>query len=155
MDQNNINENAVLNFDIEKDIHNSLSAIKSLHSERVYKITSTGTPISNHLATIEKKKNEDFKCKIYCEDLIEPITNKKSKGYGIFEDIHLKANEADYFIGSKTVLEYNTTLTKPVLVKFNLTNLQKGGIANFDNQLLRLLIPVVDVPRFENLTMKG
>ncbi|MBB6107685.1 hypothetical protein SAMN05421821_101398 [Mucilaginibacter lappiensis] len=148
------NTNDEIPFDIEKNIYRSLKAINQLQSEKVYKIISPETPLNHQLATIEKKSNEDFLCKVYCEDLVEPVEGKKSEGYGAFEDIYLESGEDTYFIRAKSVLEISRSLNTPSLLKFRLTHFQKGRTEEFDNQLLRLVIPVDNNPGFTALSDK-
>ncbi len=141
-----------LPYDIEKDIFNSLRAIKSLQSERVYKIKSPDTPLDNKLATIEKVGTDDFLCKVYCEDLIEPVAGRKSAGYGAFEDLYLESGEDVYFIRAKSVLKINMSLNTPSLLQFKLAHFQRGRAEDFDNKQLRLIIPLTNKPSFTALT---
>ncbi|WP_293742076.1 HEPN domain-containing protein [uncultured Pedobacter sp.] len=143
-----------LPYDIEKDIFGSLNAIKSLQSEKVYKVKSPETPLNNKLATIEKIGTDDFLCKVYCEDLIEPIAGRKSAGYGAFEDLHLESGEDIYFIKAKSVLEISRSLNIPSLLQFKLTHFQRGSVDDFDNKHLRLIIPVDNKPSLTALTDK-
>lgn len=148
------NMEAELPYDIEKDIFGSIRAIKSLQSEKVYKIKSPETPLDNKLATIEKIGTDDFLCKVYCEDLIEPLAGRNSAGYGAFEDFHLESDEDIYFIRAKSVLEISRSLNIPSLLQFKLTHFQKGQAEDFDNKQLRLIIRVTNKPSFTALTNK-
>ncbi|MBD1365360.1 hypothetical protein IDJ77_16215 [Mucilaginibacter sp. ZT4R22] len=141
-------------YDVEKEIFGSLSVIKSLQNEKVYKIKSPDTPLDNKLATIEKVGDSDFLCKVYCEDLIEPLASRKSAGYGAFEDFYLESGEEIYFIRAKSVLEISRSLNVPSLLQFKLTHFQKGRGEDFDNKLLRLIIPVSNKPSFTALSDK-
>jgi hypothetical protein len=148
------NMEAEIPYDVEKEILGSLRAIKSLQSEKVYKIKSPETPLDNKLATIEKIGADDFLCKVYCEDLVEPIAGKESAGYGAFEDFYLESGEDIYFIKAKSVLEISRSLNVPSLLQFKLTHFQKGLAKDFDNKLLRLIIPVSNKPSFTSLSDK-
>jgi len=141
-------------YDVEKEIFGSLRAIMSLQSEKVYKIKSSETPLDNKLATIEKIGDDDFLCKVYCEDLIEPIAGKESPGYGAFEDFYLEHGEDIYFIKAKSVLGISMTLNVPSLLQFKLTHFQQGLTEDFDNKCLRLIIPVSSKPSFTALSNK-
>jgi hypothetical protein len=143
-----------LPYDIEKDIFGSLRSIKSLQSEKVYKIKSPETPLDNKLATIEKIGTDDFLCKVYCEDLIEPVAARKSAGYGAFEDLYLESGEDIYYIRAKSVLKINMSLNTPSLLQFKLTHFQRGHTEDFNNKQLRLIIPVTNKPSFTALTDK-
>lgn len=143
-----------ITYDVEKNIYSSLKAIQSLQSEKVYKIISLETPLNDKLATIEKTTGEGFLCKVYCEDLVEPIAGRKSAGYGAFEDFYLESGEDIYFIRSKSVLEISRSLNIPSLLQFKLTHFQKGRAEDFDNKILRLIIPVTNKPKFTALTDK-
>src|SRR5690606_16725168 len=104
--------------------------------------------------TIEKIGTDDFLCKVYCEDLIEPVARRKSAGYGAFEDIYLESDEDIYFIRAKSVLKINRSLITPSLLQFKLTHFQKGRAEDFANKQLRLIIPVTNKPSFTALTNK-
>lgn len=141
-------------YDVEKEIYGSLKAIQRLQTEKVYKIKSPETPLNDKLATIERTGAEGFLCKVLCEDLVEPIAGRNSDGYGAFEDIYLESGENIYFIKSKSVLEISRSLNIPSILQFKLTHFQNGLAEDFDNKLLRLIIPVTNKPSFTALTDK-
>jgi len=139
-------------FDIEKDIFGSLKAIERLQSENVYKIKSPETPLDNKLATIEKIGTDDFLCKVYCEDLIEPFAERKSAGYGAFEDFYLESDEDIFFIRAKSISKISRSLNTPSLLQFKLTHFQRGSSEDFDNKQLRLIIPITNEASLTALT---
>ena len=149
-ESNNMKEE--IPYDIEKNIYWSLNEIERLNGEKVYKIISPKTPLNNQLATIEKKPNDDFICKVYSEELVEPIKGKTSAGYGAFEEIYLESDGEIYFIRAKSVTEISRTLISPSLLRFRLTHFQKGRTEDFDNNLFRLIIPVNNNPDFFTLS---
>lgn len=148
------NTNDEIPYDVEKNIYRSLKAINELKAEKVYKIISPKTTLNHLLTSIEKKENKEFLCKVYCEDLIEPVKGKKSEGYGAFEDIFLESEEDIYYIRAKSVLEISRSLNTSSLLKFNLTHFQKGRTEDFNNQLLRLIVPVDNNPSLTALSDK-
>lgn len=139
---------------IEKNVYHSIRAIESLHQEIAYITCLPGFPIDNAIATtVKDPDNSTFTCKFFLKDLHGHTFNQKADNFGINNEIILKNSEGDYLIKAKSASKVTVLLGSPQVITVTIKNLQTAPDDDFNNQRLRLIVPIpfakIDIDLFK------
>lgn len=130
-----------MEYDFEKDLYYSISSIENLQKELAFKTKSKGHPINETYALSKKKKKGGFKIKFFLDDLYDHKYVKKHEKFGIYDKILLEKSNGNYYVNKDSIIKSSILLGYPQVLTIEVNNFQLGENKDFDNKLLRLIIP--------------
>ena len=134
---------------IVKDVHWSIESLKSFQDERVGRIEKSDFPISECTAIVQKQENGGYSCKIILKGIYDYTYNRDLRKYGVLDEMRLTLNGASYLINADGIGNISLSLTDPQVITLSVNHIQRGLSSDFDNRLLRLVIPVKSFPELD------
>lgn len=143
------------NYDFEKQVSLSIEAIKSLKKEKAYKTILPGFPLDNCMASSCKEEDEDFKIKFFLDGFHDYSFMQDFKKFGVNENILLDSDGQLSCINTDSALTVSVTISDPKLIRIKVNNFQQLRNEDYDNQILRLIIPTSIEPRLGVFSCKS
>lgn len=140
-----------------KSVDWSIEAIESLHEEYAYKVKLPGFPIDKAIATTIKEPNGEVCCKFFLEKLHDHTFNQNPEKFGIHENIILESSRKNFLIKGNSISKITLNIGEPQVLTTYSKRIQKGLDEDFDNKILRLVIPIeekIDLGLFEYKSVK-
>lgn len=137
-----------MKYDIEKDVDFSFRAIEYLHNETALKTSLINFPINDCLAT-SKKTDVGFTIKFLIDKLDGIPFLKDLDDCGVKENVLFTNDNRTYSINKNSVARITRTISNPSLLTIETTNFQNCLNADFDNEMIRLIVPCKEEPEFD------